>query len=257
VKLEARGISVEAGGKRIVQNASLQVSGGEMVGLIGPNGAGKSSLLKALLGLTPRTGGDVSIDGARFESFAPIERAKRVAFLPQDRRVEWRLRVRDVVMLGRYPHQAGFGAPTQACRSAVDRALAMVDAEKIADQPVTELSGGERTLVLLARALAVEAPLLLVDEPTTALDPYHQLHVMETLANLARSGVGVLAVIHDLASAARFMDRVVLMNAGVVAAEGPPAQTLSDENLSAVYGVRAVRGEADQSQWILPWARLR
>jgi iron complex transport system ATP-binding protein len=257
VKLEARDISVEAGGKSIVRNASLHVSGGEMVGLIGPNGAGKSSLLKAMLGLTPRIGGEVSIDGAPFESFAPVERAKRVAFLPQDRRVEWRLRVRDVVMLGRYPHQAGFGASTPSDRRAVDRALAMVDAEKIADQPIIELSGGERTLVLLARALAVEAPLLLVDEPTAALDPYHHLHVMETLAGLARSGVGVLAVIHDLASAARFMDRVVLINAGAIAAEGPPSQTLSDDNLLAVYGIKALRGEAEQSQWIVPWTRER
>ncbi len=256
MKLEARGITVDAGGKAIVNNASLQVSGGEMVGLIGPNGAGKSSLLKAMLGLTPRTAGAVSIDGAAFDSLAPIERAMRVAFLPQDRRVEWRLRVRDVVMLGRYPHQAGFGAPPPDDRRAVERALTLVDAGKIADQPVVELSGGERTLVLLARALAVEAPLLLVDEPTNALDPYHQLHVMETLASLAR-GVGVLVVMHDLALAARFMDRIVLMNAGAVAAEGATAQTLSDENLAAVYGVRSLRGEAENSQWIVPWSRLR
>ncbi|MES1203102.1 MAG: ABC transporter ATP-binding protein [Pseudomonadota bacterium] len=254
MKLEARGLSVSAGGARIVENASLHVASGELVGLIGPNGAGKSTLLKALLGLQPRTAGEVLLDGAAFDAMSPIERARRVAFFPQERRVEWRLRVRDVVMLGRYPHQTGYGTPTQASERAVDSALRLVEAEAIADRSVATLSSGERTLVLLARALAVEAPLLLVDEPTTALDPYHQLQVMETLAALARRGVGVLAVIHDLA-AARFMDRVVLMSAGAVVGEGTPAETLTDENLLAIYQIEAVRGMKDTRQWIVPWSR--
>ncbi len=255
MKLEARGITVEGGGCHIVSNASLEISAGELVGLIGPNGAGKSTLLRALLGLQPRVGGTVLLDGAPFESFAPLERARRVAFLPQDRAVEWRLSVRDVIMLGRFPHRNGFAAPGAACEAAVDRALALVDCQTIADRDVTVLSGGERTRVLLARALAVEAPLLLVDEPITALDPYHQMHVMEILAGLARSGFGVLAVIHDLALAARFMDRIVLMSRGGVVASGPPAAVLDDAALDSVYHIAAMRGEKDGRPWMLPWRR--
>jgi iron complex transport system ATP-binding protein len=130
-----------------------------------------------------------------------------------------------------------------------------VDGAHLLDRPVAVLSGGERTRILLARALAVEAPILLVDEPILALDPYHQLHVMEILKERARNGVGVLAVIHDLAFAARFMDRIVLMHEGAVAGDGPPADILSADRLAQVYAIDVLRGEEGGRNWILPWAR--
>jgi iron complex transport system ATP-binding protein len=255
VKLEAANISVMLGGKLIVDGASLGVSTGEIVGLVGPNGAGKSTLLRAMLGLVDRSGGAVKLDGEDFFARSGRERARAVAFLPQDRRVEWRLPAGDVVMLGRYPHQAGFGGPSPEDRAAVDRALDEVDASALSDRPVAVLSGGERTRVLLARALAVEAPLLLVDEPIAALDPYHQLHVMEILRERARSGGGVLAVIHDLALASRFMDRLVLMDGGRIVAEGAPAAVLTPESLAEVYRVDAIAGANDGRSWLLPWSR--
>jgi iron complex transport system ATP-binding protein len=255
VKLEAANISVTLGGKLIVDRASLSVSTGEIVGLIGPNGAGKSTLLRAMLGLVERTAGDVKADGADFFARSGRERARAVAFLPQDRRVEWRLPAGDVVMLGRYPHQSGFGGPSPEDRAAVHRALGAVDAAELSDRPVAVLSGGERTRVLLARALAVEAPLLLADEPIAALDPYHQLHVMEILRERARAGGGVLAVIHDLALASRFMDRLVLMDGGRIAAEGPPAEVLTPDRLAQVYRVEAIAGAKDGRGWLLPWSR--
>ncbi|MEZ6030843.1 MAG: ABC transporter ATP-binding protein [Hyphomonadaceae bacterium] len=256
MRLEASGITVHAGGRAIVDGAGLTVSSGELVGLIGPNGAGKSTLLRAMLGITPRAAGTVTLDGQDFAAMPAGARARAVAFLPQDRRVEWRLAARDVVMLGRYPHRAGFGGPAQADRDAVARAVAAVEGEALLDRPVSVLSGGERSRILLARALAVEAPLLLADEPVAALDPYHQLHVMEILRARAHAGAGVLAVIHDLALAARFMDRLVLMNAGRVAADGPPAEVLSAGNLAAAYGVSAFSGVHDGAPFTLPWSRL-
>jgi iron complex transport system ATP-binding protein len=255
MKLQATGISVAVRGKTIVNDVSLGVSGGEFVGLIGPNGAGKSTLLKAILGLRQRATGGVTLEGGDFFTLSDRERARRVAFLPQERRVEWRLPARDIVMLGRYPHRAGFGGPTADDRAAVERALESVDANPFADRPVTVLSGGERSRVLLARALAVEAPILLVDEPTNALDPYHQLHVMEILRASARKGAGVLAVMHDLALATRFMDRLVLLSDGAVAAEGPPSSVLSPELLARVYRIDALQGEQDNQLWMLPWSR--
>ena len=159
-------------------------------------------------------------------------------------------------MLGRYPHQSGFGGASPEDRAAVGRALTEVDAETLSDRPVAVLSGGERTRILLARALAVEAPLLLVDEPIAALDPYHQLHVMEILRERARSGSGVLAVIHDLALASRFMDRLILMDGGRIAAEGPPSEVLTAHLLAKVYRIDAASGVRAGQPWVLPWSRL-
>ena len=255
MKLEARDIVVAIGGRRIVDGASLSVSSGELIGLVGPNGAGKSTLLRAVLGISERSGGTVTLDGVDLLSIPARERARRIAFLPQERRVEWRLTAHDVVSLGRYPHQAGFGRTTPESQAAIERAIAAVDGADLLERPVAVLSGGERTRILLARALAVEAPILLVDEPILALDPYHQLHVMEILKARARSGVGVLAVIHDLAFAARFMDRVVVMHEGGVAGDGPPLEVLSPERLAEVYAIDALRGEEGGRRWILPWER--
>jgi iron complex transport system ATP-binding protein len=257
MKLEAKGIRVSYRGHGIVDGASLSVSSGELVGLIGPNGAGKSTLLKAMLGIVEwQEGGSVALDGQDFFGLSSRQRAQRVSFLPQERRVEWRLPAQDVVMLGRYPHHAGFGGPTREDIAAVDRALGDADCREIADRPVTVLSGGERTRVLLARALAVEAPILLADEPIAALDPYHQLHVMEILKALSRKGVGVLAIIHDLALVARFMDRLVLMDRGAVVADGAPAEVLKPELLASVYRVEALAGTNSGDAWVLPWSRL-
>lgn len=255
MKLEARNISIAINGASIVSNVRLSLATGELVGLIGPNGAGKSTLLKAMLGLRPRDGGDVLLDGADFLAQSAIQRARRVAFLPQERQVEWRLPSRDIVMLGRYPHRTRFGGPTADDRAAVNRALDAVDGHAIADRPVSVLSGGERTRILLARALAVEAPLLLADEPITALDPYHQLHVMEILRERARAGAGILVVIHDLALAARFMDRLVLMEAGKIVADGPPADVLTPDLLSRVYRIEALSGQSTGGNYVLPWTR--
>lgn len=252
--LNASNITVRAGDKTLVDNASLTVNAGDLVGLVGPNGAGKSTLLKALLGLRPRDAGTVTVGGQDFDALPARQRARTVAFLPQERRVEWRLSVEQIVLLGRYPHRAAFGGPTVACRQAAADALAAVGARDLAGRPFGVLSGGERTLVLLARTLAVQAPLLLIDEPITALDPYHQIHVMEILRSLARQGTGVLAVIHDLALAARFMNRVVVMNHGGVAGSGATRDMLQPELISSVYGVDFLCGEERGQYWVLPWA---
>jgi iron complex transport system ATP-binding protein len=208
-----------------------------------------------MLGIRPRVTGTVVLDGGDFFALSARERAKRVAFLPQDRRVEWGLPSYDIVMLGRFPHHTGFGGPNDQDKDAVRRAIEAVHGTDVLDRPMAVLSGGERTRILLARALAVEAPILLVDEPTNALDPYHQIHVMEILHDLSRKGVGVLAVLHDLALAARFMDRLVLMDGGAVVADGSPAEVLSPERLAAVYRIDAVRGDRDNRTWVLPWSR--
>jgi iron complex transport system ATP-binding protein len=252
MRLEARNISAAIKGCVIVKECTFKLEPGELVGLIGPNGAGKSTLLKTVLGLREAATGEVLLDGKVMSTIPDKERARAVSFLPQDRRVEWRLPVHDVVMLGRYPHHSGFGGHTPADHAAVDKALRQVDCLALADRPVSVLSGGERTRVLLARALAVEAPLLMVDEPIAALDPYHQIHVMEILRDLARQGAGVLAVIHDLALAARFMDRLILLGDGQIVRDGPPAQVLTDDLLERVYRIDVKRGS---DGYIVPWSR--
>ncbi|MGE0715456.1 MAG: ABC transporter ATP-binding protein [Alphaproteobacteria bacterium] len=253
--LSLAGVGVHLDGRGVVDGVTLDVAKGALVALVGPNGAGKTTLLRAVAGILPHVG-RVLVAGRDAATLTPAMRARAVAYLPQQRDIAWRLSARDVVALGRLPHRPAGRGPSEADRAAVERALRDVDAATLADRPATRLSGGERARVLLARALAQEAPLLLVDEPTAALDPFHQLHVMALLRARADEGASVVAVLHDLASAARFAHSVVLMDRGRVVASGPPATVLTVDHLARTYRVHPLAGRHEGERWILPWRRL-
>jgi iron complex transport system ATP-binding protein len=236
--LSLRDLRVRLGGRRAIDGVSLEIAPGAVTGLIGPNGAGKSTLLRAALGLLPAEG-ERLLGGEPLPRLSAGERARRAAYLPQEREIGWPVTVETLVALGRAPHRRPVAPLAEADRAAIRAAMARMDIARFADRPATELSGGERARVLIARALAQDAPLLLADEPTAGLDPAHQIALMETLAALAREGRGVLASLHDLGLAARWCDRLVLLHEGRVAADGPPRTVLTPGRLAEVYGVRA------------------
>ena len=254
--LTARALIVRYGEHTVLDAVDLDVRPGEVVGLIGPNGAGKTSLLKASAGLVPATFTRLEIVGAPPARGRRRALAREVAYLAQGAGVHWPLAVERVVALGRLPHLGPWQRPARTDREAIARAMSEADVTAFAARPVTELSDGERMRVLIARALAVEPRLLLADEPVTALDPYHQLRVMEWIAGVAAKGGGVLVVLHDLALAARFCHRLVLLNDGHAVAEGAPMAVLSEENLRETYGIAALRGEVDGQGYVLPWRCL-
>ena len=237
-KISAENVVVRLGGNLVVDGVTLDLKAGELAVLIGPNGAGKTTLVRALAGLIPAEG-RISIEGRSLASLTPSERARRIAYLPQGHAFHWPMAVTAVVALGRYPHGDVFSGLTDADRAAVERALIATSTLPFAARAVTELSGGERARVALARALASEAPILVADEPTTSLDPRHQLAVMALLANIAHGGTAVMAIVHDLALAARFADRILVMDQGRLVAEGTPREVLTRERIAAVFAVEA------------------
>ncbi len=239
VELRASDVAVTLGQRELLRGASVHVSSGELVVLLGPNGAGKTLLLRAVLGLVKRTRGTVQAGGDDPSRLSAAERARRIAYLPQSRPLEWPLRVRDVVALGRFAHGAGPGRMRAEDEAAVQRALAANDLETFSDRPCDTLSGGELCRVHLARAMAAEAPILLADEPTEALDPLYQHQVLTLLRGYAKAGKSALVVLHEAALAARFADRLVWIRDGRIVADGPPAETLTPERMAEVYGVRA------------------
>ncbi len=238
-ELRVRNLEVRLGGRPIVREVSLSLRPGELVALLGPNGAGKTTLLRAALGLIPPDGGSVRLDGLPPSRLSPAARARRVGYLPQHRPLAWPNRVRDLVALGRFAHGATPGRLGPADRRAVDAAIRNCGLERFRSRAADTLSGGEQALVHCARVFASEAPLLLVDEPVAALDPRHQLRVMGLLRRRAREGGGVLAVLHDIAVAARWADRICWMRDGRLVAGGAPGATLTPETLAAVYDVPA------------------
>ena len=234
--LRVADLSVRLAGRTIVDAVALDLAAGKLTVLIGPNGAGKTTLMRALAGLLP-SAGRIALAGRPLQAFSPRERARRIAYLPQGHIFHWPMSVAAVVALGRQPHADAFAPLADEDRIAVGRALEATGVVPWADRAVTTLSGGERARVALARALATQAPILLADEPTMSLDPRHQLVVMELLARAAHDGGGVLAIVHDLALAARFADRVVMMERGRLVADGAARDVLTPERIAAVFAV--------------------
>jgi iron complex transport system ATP-binding protein len=227
------GASASLGGRTALDAVDLAVSAGELVAVIGPNGAGKSSAIRALAGLLPLTGGQARLDGTDVTALSSRDRAARAAYLPQERRIAWNLPAVEV---------AALGAPFLVDAEALIRARAALDeveAGHLADRGVAEMSGGERARVLLARAFAAGASALLADEPIAGLDPEAQLMVLERLRARAAGGQAVLVSLHDLALAARFADRVVVLDHGRVVADAAPLEALTPEVMARVFGLTA------------------
>lgn len=237
--LVIRNLSVRAGKAKLVSEANLSLVQGELVALLGPNGAGKTSLLRSALGLANRASGEAFLNGDDCEKLSPMERARRVAYLPQQRPLAWRNTVRDVVALGRFAYGAAPGRLNQSDSEAVERAIRLCDLTGLADRHTDTLSGGELARVHCARAFAADAPLLIADEPVAALDPRHQFRVMDMIRHFVEEGGGALVVLHDIALAARYATRMVWMKDGHIIADGSPEDTLTEERLADIYGVRA------------------
>jgi iron complex transport system ATP-binding protein len=236
--LEVRSLDLDYGARAVLRDVNVSVAPGEMVALIGPNGAGKSSLLRCVTGLLTPNSGTVAIDG---EPVSRIERgalARTLAVVPGETLVAFPMHVEELVALGRIPHERAVRGQDDADRRAVDGALERVGISELRGRDVRELSLGERQMCLVAMAVAQQARLLLLDEPTVHLDLRHQVTVMELLRDLAqRDGVTVLAVLHDVALARHFFDRLVLLDHGRLMADGPPDAVLSAANIESVYGV--------------------
>lgn len=236
VLLALENISVALGPRMVVRDASLSVRAGEIVALLGANGAGKTSLLRAALGLQKLRSGEAHLGDMSVGALPTLERARRAAYLPQKPESAWAVSVESLVALGRFAYGAAPQSLSPTDRGAVERALVACTLQDLRARPMTELSGGEAMRAHLARALAQEAPLLVLDEPTASLDPAQAVGVASVLRTHAKNGGGVLWSTHDVALAARVSDRVVILHEGAVIAQGAPSQVVTPENLQAAYG---------------------
>jgi iron complex transport system ATP-binding protein len=228
-------ITVRLDGRTVLDGVSLAIAPGELVSLVGPNGAGKSTLLRVLAGLIRPQAGSVTLNGAALAELAPRARARHVAWLEQGARAAWGMTVREVAGLGRLPHGDAAEAPVAA-------ALASVGLDHMADRRIDRLSGGEARRAMIARVLATGPEVMLLDEPCADLDPAQGFAVMRLLREEARSGRAVVTVLHDLALAARYADRMVLLEAGRLVADAPPGEVMDDAVAGLVFGVRIGAG---------------
>ena len=251
--LAATGLTVRVGGRALVDDVELTASPGEWVTVIGPNGAGKTTLVHAVAGLRSLDGGRVALSGRDLSTLSSRARASLVAFVPQTPVVPEGLSVAEYVLLGRVAHRSLLRGETPRDRAVAGEVMARLDLTELALRSVHTLSGGERQRAVIARALAQEAPLLVLDEPTTGLDLRHQLDVLEVVAEERRSRrIAVLATLHDLTLAGRFADRIVLLDGGRTVATGAVRDVLTEELLCAHYGVAVTVLEHDGVPVVVP-----
>lgn len=232
---------MEVDGRWLVRDVSLAIEPSRVTALVGPNGSGKSTVLRLLAGLWRPTSGRASIDGADLAGMGRRRIARRVAFVPQDTHVGFAFSVRETVEMGRHPHIGRFERPGSKDAAAVEAALARADVTHLADRLVNELSGGELQRVVLARSLATEAPVILLDEPTSNLDIDHSLETFRLLKDLAAEGKAVAVALHDLNAVARWADHAAVMHFGSLRDCGPVRDILKDELVEPVFGVDVER----------------
>jgi iron complex transport system ATP-binding protein len=245
-------VSISLGGTGILDDVSASIGDGRFVGLVGPNGAGKTTLLRAMNGVLSPDSGRVLVDGDTVASLSSKAASRRVATVPQDTSLSFDFDVRDVVAMGRNPYRTRFGneiadgnhengeTAGKTGMNIVEHAMDRTEVSSFADRSITEVSGGERQRVLLARALAQDTPALLLDEPTASLDINHQVRTFELVSELVADGKTVVAAIHDLNLAAHYCDELLLLAGGSVLASGPPTAVLEEETLREAFDARAV-----------------
>ena len=244
-------LAISLGNRRVLHGIDAVFRPGKVTAILGPNGSGKSTLVRALAGLLDSDAGHVRLGGRAIGRLEPRERARAIGYLPQDADVHWNVTVESLVALGRLPHRAPFAGLSVEDRAAIAEAMTATDTSGFASRLVGELSGGERARVLLARVLAGRPKWLLADEPLAALDPVHQLTLLDSLRRLAGQGMGVVIVLHDLVQAARAADDVLLLRQGKAIAWGPAKEALAHQPLREAFGVEVMLVPDDQGR-LLP-----
>ncbi len=234
--IEARSISCSA---PVLNDIDVSLEAGKLIGIIGPNGAGKTTLLKMLAGLLKPESGQVSLDGQSLNTIRPIERARRIAYLEQYSFVHWPLSVEQLIRLGRFPHRDRIDNSPENDQKVITQVMQQVGIQDLALRTFNSLSGGERARVLLARALAVQAGHLLVDEPIASLDLKYQFEIMELLSNQTNNDSCVGVILHDLNLAAKYCNFIYLIDEGKVISKGKPEQVLTQENIKSTFDINA------------------
>jgi len=255
VKLNVNGIDCHYGSTKVLSDISLEVKPGDFVGILGPNGSGKTTLLKSISRVLKPHGGSIFIDRDDIYSLKPIEVAKNMAVVPQDSSVGFDFSVMDVVLMGRNPHLGKFQMETKKDVEIARKAMELTNTWGFADRSIHELSGGERQRVIIARALAQEPKILLLDEPMSHLDIINQLEIMDLVKSLCvKNGLAVIAVIHDLNMAARYCNSALLLKTGKVFAIGKIDEVLTSENIRSVFAVDAIvrKNLVTNSLFIIP-----
>jgi iron complex transport system ATP-binding protein len=232
-------MTYQVGERTILQNISLEVTRGELVAIVGRNGAGKSTLLHLMTGLLPTNEGAVTLDGEPLHQLHRKDIARQIALLPQQARITFGFPVHDIVRMGRHPHRGRFRAASPQDEALVYEVMQVTGTADLAQRLITEVSGGERQLIMLVQALAQEPRFLLLDEPMANLDIAHQCHVMQLLQQLAADGIGVVAVIHDLSFAVRCFPRLIVLDGGAIVGDGPATEVLTAETIRRVFQVQA------------------
>ncbi|MCW8945514.1 MAG: ABC transporter ATP-binding protein [Sedimenticola sp.] len=255
-RLQGTQLKVALGGVSILNGVDFNLAAGEMLGLIGPNGAGKTTLLRILAGLLKPDAGRLSWGDRDYYDLTPRERAQRLAYLAQSGTAHWPMSVERLVALGRLPHLSDWQKPGDRDEALIHQAMAETDLIEFKDRQFNTLSGGERSRVLMARALVAEPEILLADEPVAALDLAHQIEVMSLLKRYCEQGGSVVVVLHDLRLAAHYCQRIMLLVGGETLAEGTPLRVLTETNMRTAFGVQISPDIDSIAETLkLPWVR--